>query len=90
MRLHSTVFYLYCNDDWLHYHELILRYYITKKDSAKQYLFSKIKDDEIYLYQGYLQDYSWKKELLIPKIHHVTIIQLKNRNDENIFVVCYL
>ena len=29
-----------------------------KKDSAKNDLFSKIKDDKIYLYQGPLQDYS--------------------------------
>ena len=30
-------------------------------DSAQKNLFSKIKDDTIYLYQVSLQDYSWKK-----------------------------
>ena len=35
---------------------------ITEKiDSSQKNLFSKIKDDKIYLYQGSLQDYSWKK-----------------------------
>ena len=28
------------------------------KDSAKKDLISKIQDDKIYLYNGYLQDYS--------------------------------
>ena len=32
-----------------------------KNNSAKMDLFSKTKDDKIYLYQGYLQDYSQKK-----------------------------
>ena len=29
-----------------------------KRNSAKKDLFSKIKDEKIYLYQGSLQDYS--------------------------------
>ena len=32
-----------------------------KNNSAEKDLFSKIKDDKIYLYQGYLQDYLLKK-----------------------------
>ena len=32
-----------------------------KMNSAKKDLFSKIRDDKIYLYQGSLQDYSRKK-----------------------------
>ena len=37
--------------------------YITEQttDSTKKDLFSKIQDDRIYLYKGYLQDYSRKK-----------------------------
>ena len=26
-------------------------------------IFSEIYDDEIYLYQGYLRDYTWKKKI---------------------------
>ena len=33
----------------------------NKNNSVKKNLFSKRKDDEIYLYEGYLQNYSWKK-----------------------------
>ena len=43
-------------------------------DSVKNYLFSKIQDDKIYLYKWYLQDYSWKELFLIPKRHYVHII----------------
>ena len=36
--------------------------YLTKQtmDSVKKDLSSEIQDDTIYLYKGYLQDYSWK------------------------------
>ena len=34
-----------------------------KIDSGQNNLFSKIKDDAIYLYQGSLQDYSRKKRI---------------------------
>ena len=33
----------------------------NKTKSAKNDLFSKIKNDKIYLYEGSLQDYQWKK-----------------------------
>ena len=47
-------------------YEFILRQY-KKKNSAKKDLFSKIKDYKIYLYQGYLQDYSRKKRITDTK-----------------------
>ena len=34
-------------------------------DSVKKDLFSKIQDDTIYLYKGYLQYYLWEDELMI-------------------------
>ena len=42
---------------------------ITKQttDSAKKDLFSKTQDERIYLYKGYLQDYSWKKRIADTK-----------------------
>ena len=49
-------------------------------DSVKKDLFSKIQDDTIYLYKGYLQDYSWKNEFLIQKRYYNHIISLKNIN----------
>ena len=51
--------------------------------------FSKIKDDAIYLYQGYLRDYTWKKQILIQITHCVPIISWEG-NYGNILVVCYL
>ena len=33
------------------------------KNSVINNLFAKIKDDEIFLYQGSLQDYTWKKTI---------------------------
>ena len=50
-----------------------------KEEFSENDLFSKIKDDKIYLYLGSLQDYSWKK-IAEKKIHYVHIILLKNRN----------
>ena len=45
-----------------------------KNNSEKENLFSKIKDDKIYLYQVSLQDYSWKRIITdtknILRTHH--------------------
>ena len=38
-----------------------------KINSAQNNLFSKIRDDKIYLYQVSLQDYSWKKRFYDTK-----------------------
>ena len=51
--------------------------------------FSKIEDDDIYLYQVSLRNYTQKKKLLIKK-HYVQIISRKKENYGNIWVVCYL
>ena len=48
-----------------------------KIDSAQKHLFSKIKYGKIYLYQGSLQDYSWKKIISDIKKTYVHIIHQK-------------
>ena len=56
---------------WLMLDDIIMNLFsdITeqKKDSAKKDLFSKIRDDNIYLYQGSLQDHSPKKGIYDTK-----------------------
>ena len=63
-------------DDLRHHYEYILIDSRTINELCGKYVFSKIKDDKIYLYQGYLQDYIWnktitdtKKTLLSHQIH---------------------
>ena len=47
--------------------------------SVRKNLFSKIQDDRIYLCKDSLQDYSRKKQFMIPKRHYVHIISLKKQ-----------
>ena len=49
-------------------------------DLVQKHLFSKIQDDTIHLYKGYLQDFTWNRKMLIQKRHYVRIISLKKKN----------
>ena len=39
----------------------------NKKQLSEKWFFSEVKDDNIYLYQLYLQGYTWKNQFLIPQ-----------------------
>ena len=66
--------------------------YSTEKttDSVQKHLFSKIQDDTINLYKGYLQDFTRKRKTLMQKGHYARIIKLKEKKLENICLVSYL
>ena len=48
--------------------------------SYQKHLFSKIQDDTIHLYKGYLQYLTSKRKMLIQERHYVHIISLKEEN----------
>ena len=60
-----------------------------KMNSVINKYFAKIKDDGIYLYRGYLQDFTWKKTITdinkTLRSHHFMGLGVC----KNIWVVCY-